>query len=177
MVTFVVLLRAIGPVTHRIMSMAQWREAVAAAGFINPQTYVATGNMIVEGSGTPGQVTEQMDAVVRGLGLGEGNKAVVRTSRQLQMLVKSAPFPDAIAQRAGTVGVHFFAKARPSFDWVAHYQGPERIHIAGQHLIVDYDDRSTSSRLPAIIERESGTATARNWNTVKALAERAAARG
>ena len=27
--TFVILLRAIGPVTHRLMSMAQWREASA----------------------------------------------------------------------------------------------------------------------------------------------------
>jgi uncharacterized protein (DUF1697 family) len=38
---FVILLRAIGPVTHKIMSMAQWREAVAAAGFKDPQTYIA----------------------------------------------------------------------------------------------------------------------------------------
>ena len=47
MAIFVVLLRAIGPITHKIMSMAQWREAVANAGFEAPETYVATGNMIV----------------------------------------------------------------------------------------------------------------------------------
>lgn len=176
MSVFVVMLRAIGPVTHKIMSMAKWREAVAAAGFEDPQTYVATGNLIMSGTGTPASVTRQMDDVVLGLGLGKGNKAVVRTARQLQTLVKAAPFPEAIDQRPSAVAVYFFAGSWPNFDWVSGYSGPERIHVSGQHLVVDYDDRSTSSSLPGIIERKSGVVTARNWNTVRALAERAAAR-
>lgn len=171
-----VLLRAIGPVTHKIMSMAQWREAVAAAGFEDPQTYVATGNMIVGGSGTLAEVTHQMDAIVQKLGLGTGNKAVVRTPRQLQMLLRAKPFPDAIEQRPSAVAVYFFAGARPDFGWVGSYDGPERIHVEGQHLIVDYGDRMTGSSLPGIIEKKSGVVTARNWNSLRGLAERSAAR-
>jgi uncharacterized protein (DUF1697 family) len=176
MTTFIVLLRAIGPATHKIMSMAAWREAVVAAGFINPETYVATGNMLVDGRGTAAEVARRMDEIVRELGLGAGNRAVVRTARQLRAVLKADPFPEASAQRASAVAVYFFAAARPAFGWVKDYQGPEAISVVGQHLVVDYDTRITGSRLPAIIEKASGVATARNWNTLRGLVERAAAR-
>ena len=176
MSVFVVMLRAIGPVTHKIMSMAQWREAVAGAGFDNPETYVATGNMIVNGDDTPVGATRRMDAIVRDLGLGPGNKAILRTPRQLQTLLKADPFPEGSAKRPSEIGVYFFAGARPDFDWVKDYAGPEHIHVEGQHLVVDYDGRQSNSRLPVIIEKKSGTVTARNWNTLRALAERSTAR-
>lgn len=176
MAVFVVMLRAIGPVTHKIMSMADWRAAVAAAGFDHPETHVATGNMVVSGEGTAAQVTRRMDEIVSQLGLGPGNKAIVRGPRQLQALLKADPFPEASKERPGAVAAYFFARAKPDFTWVPSYKGPERIHIEGKHLIVDYDDRITGSSLPGIIERKSGTVTARNWNTLRALAEKSAAR-
>ena len=43
-------------------------------------------------------------------------------------------------------------------------------------LIIDYDDRVSGSSLPGIVERQSGLVTARNWNTLRALAERSMAR-
>jgi uncharacterized protein (DUF1697 family) len=163
-------------VTHKIMSMARWREAVAADGFGAPQTYVATGNMIVEGDGTPAQVTRRMDQIVRDLGLGPGNKAVVRTAGQLKRLLRADPFPEASATRPSEVAVYFFAGTRPRFDWVGDYGGPEHIHMEGHHLIVDYAGWGTNSRLPGIIEKQSGVVTARNWNTLRGLVDRSAAR-
>ena len=174
---FVILLRAIGPVTHKIMSMAQWREAVAAAGFKDPKTYIATGNMIVEGEGSAAAVTRRMNEIVRSLGLGEGNVAVVRTPRQLRQLVKADPFPEAAAERGDQMGVYFFAGRKPDFDWIAQYGGPEKLHVEGEHLIVDYSGQiSASPKLPGLIEKRSGTTTARNWNTLKGLAAKATAR-
>jgi len=176
MSVFVVMLRAIGPVTHKIMSMADWRAAVAAAGFGNPATHVATGNMIIEGDGTVAKVAARMDEIVRSRGLGANNKAIVRTPRQMQALLKTDPFPEASASRPSAVAAYFFAKAQPDFSWVKDYPGPERIAVVGQHLVVDYDNRITGSSLPGVIERKSGTVTARNWNTLRALAEKSAAR-
>lgn len=174
---FVVLLRAIGPMTHKIMSMAQWRDGVEAAGLRHPETYVATGNMIVEGEGNIEGVTAQMNRVVRQLGLGEGNVAIVRTPAQLRRLVKADPFPEASAERPSQMGIYFFARARPDFGWLKDYDGPERIHVEGDHLIVDYTHQiSASPRLPGLIEKRSGTCTARNWNTLRELAGRSAAR-
>ncbi|WP_127754339.1 DUF1697 domain-containing protein [Devosia sp. 1566] len=174
---YVILLRAIGPVTHKIMSMAAWRDAVAAAGFTAPQTYIATGNMIVHSDDTPAAVERRMNEIVRGLGLGPGNVAVVRTSAQVRQLVDSNPFPEAAAQRGGQMGVYFFVDPSPDFGWVARYNGPEQLHVEANHLIVDYTRQiSASPKLPGMIEKRSGTATARNWNTLKGLAERASAR-
>lgn len=176
MTTFVVLLRAIGPVTHKIMSMAQWREAVAAAGFTRPETYVATGNMIVESDLAIAEVSRRMNEIVSGLGLGPGNTAIVRTARQMARLLAANPLPEAAAANPQALAVYFFAAARPDFGWVDDYAGPETIHVEGTHLIVDYVTPVSSSRLPAIIEKKSGTVTARNWNTLKGLATKAAAR-
>ena len=176
MAIFVVLLRAIGPITHKIMSMAQWREAVANAGFEAPETYVATGNMIMEGSGTLASVTRQMNEIAVGLGLGAGNRAVVRAPGQLAALVRANPLPEAASTRPSQMGVYFFASAAPDFSWIGDYQGPENIRIEGKHLIVDYNGGVANSKLPGLIEKRSGTATARNWNTLRGLHERAAAR-
>lgn len=178
MSTYIVLLRAIGPVTHKIMSMTQWREAVAAApGYDDPQTYVATGNMIVGSGKGIAEVTRDMNAVVRDLGLGPGNVAVVRKAADLKRLVAANPFSEAAAERASELAVYFFA-ATPDFAWLDAYDGSERWHVEGKHLFVDYDGRiSQSPRLAGLVEKRSGTGTARNWNTVKALAERAAGRG
>jgi uncharacterized protein (DUF1697 family) len=176
MTTFVVLLRAIGPITHKIMSMAQWREAVAAAGYINPETYVATGNMIVESELGIAEVSRRMNEIVIELGLGPGNTAIVRTAGQMKRLLASNPLPDAAEANPQALAVYFFAKARPDFRWIDDYSGTETIHIEGTHLIVDYVTPVSSSRLPGIIEKKSGTVTARNWNTLKGLATKAGAR-
>lgn len=172
----IVLLRAIGPITHAIMSMGQWRSAVEAVGYGHVQTYLATGNMVMTGQGSPAEVTERMNAVVRGLGLAESSVAVVRSPSQLVRLVKANPFPDAAEHRPSQMGVYFFAKARPDFSWIADYDGPEQLHVEGSHLIVDYTHQiSASPRLPGLIEKRSGTCTARNWNTLRGLAERGTA--
>lgn len=176
MTTFVVLLRAIGPVTHKIMSMARWREAVAAAGFGNPETYVATGNMIVDSDLGIAEVTRRMNQIVIELGLGPGNAAIVRTARQMSRLLAANPLAEAVAANPQAVAVYFSARARPDFGWVTDYKGSETIHIEGTHLIVDYVTPVSSSRLPTIIEKKSGTVTARNWNTLRGLATRADAR-
>lgn len=176
MTIFVVLLRAIGPITHKIMSMTQWREAVAAAGFVNPETYVATGNMIVESELGIAEMTRRMNEIVIALGLGPGNTAIVRTARQMWRLLAANPLPEAAIANPQALAVYFFAKARPDFDWIDGYAGPETIHIEATHLVVDYVTPVSSSRLPALIEKKSGTVTARNWNTLRGLATKAAAR-
>lgn len=176
MAIYVVLLRAIGPATHKIMSMAQWREAVEAAGFIRPQTYVATGNMIVESDLPIAPVRQKMNDIVLALGLGPGNTAILRTGRQIQNLLAAGPLPEAVAANPQAVAVYFFGRSRPNFEWVASHHGRETIRIEGTHLVVDYVTPDASSRLPTTIEKQSGTATARNWNTLRGLAERVAAR-
>lgn len=172
MSTFIILLRAIGPVTHRIMSMSDWRLASEAAGFGRVETYLATGNMLVDAEGTLPQVTRRMAAVVAACGL--PNAVIVRRPAALRRLVAANPFPETAAERPAEIGVYFFA-GRPRLDWVDGYDGPERCAVIDRHLIVDFPAGFAGSpRLAAQVERRSGLATARNWNTLVGLAERSA---
>lgn len=176
MAVFVVMLRAIGPITYKVMSMAQWRDAAEASGFANAQTYLATGNMIVEADGSSSEIAARMNAILLALGLGANNAAIVRTSADLQALLAANPFVEQTEQRPSEVAAHFFAAPNPDFAWVEGHAGPEQIRIVGEHLVVDYHGTNATSGLPVRIEKKSGVATARNWNTVRGLAQRAAAR-
>lgn len=174
---FVVLLRAIGPWTHKIMSMSQWRDAVAAKGFDAPETLLATGNMIVGGRGSARDMMAEMDAVVTACGLTAANRAIVRTPQSLRTLCEADPFAEASRERPSQMGVYFFAEGEPDLGWVADYQGPERLAVVEGHLIVDYGGPISKSTLTGkSIQKLSGPATARNWNTLRLLAERASDR-
>ena len=178
MAIFVILLRAIGPVTHKIMSMADWRAAMEKAGYKSPQTYLATGNMILESPKRLAEVEVEANAIVQRLGLGKNNIAVVRSPEVLDRLVKADPFPQASLDHPSQMGVYFFANSRPDLSWTNDYEGRERLAVVEDHLIVDYRGGiSESPKLPGIIEKQSGAATARNWNTLRGLARLAAARG
>lgn len=175
--TFVILLRAIGPVTHRRMTMMQWREAAAAAGFGAPETLVNTGNMIAGFDGDERGVGEAMAGVLRRFGLGENVVPVVRRPAALQRLIEADPIADAGAERPNQTGVYFFVKKKPDFGWLGNHGGPEAVHVVEDHLIVDFTrDVAQSGKLIRLIEKHCGTNTSRNWNSVRRIAERCAAR-
>jgi Uncharacterized protein conserved in bacteria len=171
--TYVILLRAIGPATHRLMRMAQWQEAAERAGFVAAETLGNTGNMIAGYRGTEAKAREAMSAVLRGFGLGENVVPVLRSPAALRKLVEADPVRDAAESRPAQTGVYFFATPRPDFGWLDHYEGPEAIHVVQNHLVVDFSrDVARSGRLIRLIDKHCGLNTARNWNTVRKLAER-----
>lgn len=176
--TYVVLLRAIGPVTHRLMSMAQWREASEAAGFLAPETLVNTGNMIAGFEGTEAAAGKATVGVLRSFGLGENVVPVVRKPELLQKLMTADPIAEAAEVRPNQTGVYFFVSKKPDFGWLKHYDGPETVHVVHDHLIVDFSqDVAQSGKLIRLIDKNCGTNTSRNWNSVRRIADRCAARG
>jgi uncharacterized protein (DUF1697 family) len=174
MSVYVVLLRAIGPLTHPVMSMAQWRAALTEAGYGGPQTYLATGNLVVESELPRMAFAAEMNRVVRELGLGAHNLAVVREVPELAALVAADPFPEASRTRPAQMGVYFFAEPVPHWDWLATLNAPEPTAVVDGHLVVDFvAGTARAASLSARIERLGGPATARNWNTLRGLHDRA----
>lgn len=168
----VVLLRAIGAGTHSLMSMAQWREAAAAAGLQEPETILATGNMVAGFEGSAARVRNLTEAIVRSFGL--TSAVVVVSPARLAKVLKADPFPDAARGRPSQMGVYFFTTSRPDFSWISGYEGHERLAVVGDTLVVDYRGGvSQSLELPGVIEKRCGVGTARNWNTLGKLVERA----
>ena len=175
---YAILLRAIGPATHKLMSMAQWREASGAAGFIAPETLVNTGNMIAGFEGSSAAASKAMTGVLRQFGLAENVVPVLRTPAQLKKLLCADPIAEAAKDRPAETGVYFFATRQPDFTWLNSHDGPEIIHIVEKHLIVDFSqDIAKSGKLIRRIDKQCGLNTARNWNTLRKLAERSIARG
>ena len=173
----VILLRAIGPVTHKLMSMAQWREAAERSGFVAPETMVNTGNMIAEFEGSSEGARQAMLPVLRSFGLGENVAPIVRTPTQMAAIVGANPISEAARERPSQTGVYFFAASKPNFDWIGDHDGPEAIHVVADHLVVDFtQDVARSGKLIRKIDKHCGLNTARNWNTTRKLAERVAAR-
>lgn len=173
----VILLRAIGPATHRLMSMSAWRAAAERAGFVEPETVVNTGNMIAGFAGSAAAARKAMEPVLRSFGLKDNVAAIVRSPAQLRRLVKADPVAEAAESRPAQTGVYFFAAARPDFGWIADHDGPEAIHVIADHLIVDFTrDVAQSGKLIRKIDKACGLNTSRNWNTTRKLAERATAR-
>jgi len=176
--TLAILLRAIGPATHKLMSMADWRAASEATGFLAPETLVNTGNMIAGFSGDEAEAAARMTAVLRGFGLGENVVPIVRRRGVLEELVAADPVAQAAAERVDQTGVYFFAASAPDFGWLADYDGPEKVHVVHGHLVIDFGrDVAKSSRLMRLVDRHCGVNTARNWNSVRRIAERCRARG
>lgn len=172
---YVILLRAIGPVTHRLMSMADWRNAAETAGFVEPVTLGNTGNMLARFGGTASEAAEVTVGLLRGFGLGENVVPVIRPTAVLEHIVQA--IGEDIKDPAQTA-VYFFAAHEPDFAWVEDFAGPERLRIMDGHPVVDFTaDLRASSRLMRQIDKNCGLSTARNWNTVRSLAERAAATG
>jgi uncharacterized protein (DUF1697 family) len=175
--TYVILLRAIGPATHKLMTMSRWREAAAAAGFLDPETLVNTGNMLAGYAGTVPSAARAMAAVLQDFGLGANVVPIIRRPRQLRKLIKADPIGHAAQERPSQTGVFFFAAPQPDFAWLGNYEGPEVVHQVEGHLIVDFmRDVAQSGRLIRLIDKHCGVNTARNWNSVRRIAERSLAR-
>ncbi|MDO8359478.1 MAG: DUF1697 domain-containing protein [Devosia sp.] len=169
MTVYVALLRGIGPATHGKMPLGALAAQCATAGLEQVTRVGNTGNLVFASERAERAVETLVADMVRGFGL--DTEVFVRTRRQIQMLVNAAPFPDAAAQRPGKLGVAFFRKGPNWPQSYLSYDGPERLMMFSNHLIVDYGGQISTSKLT--IERTVGARmTQRNWTSVLRIAQR-----
>lgn len=169
MTRYVALLRGIGPVTHGKMPLGALAETCAAAGLKDVVSVGNTGNLVF-GSDAPQEEVEAVvtRAVTR---FGLGNEVFTRTERQLNKLLERVPFADAAAGWPGRLGVCFFHKDPSWPKEYLDYTGPERLAMISNHLVVDYGEQISVSRLS--IEKAVGARmTQRNWSSILRFAAR-----
>jgi uncharacterized protein (DUF1697 family) len=170
---FVCLLRAIGPETHALMSMAALRGRCESAGLDDVATHGSTGNVICRsdkehsgGAGSGARDCRRLRNQERGLR---------PHAAAMLAVVRANPFPDAARRRPAEVGVCSFHKTPRWPEAVKAFNEPQRLATVGAHLIVDCPAGISGSRLD--MERLVGARmTMRNWRVFAALAEKAAAR-
>jgi uncharacterized protein (DUF1697 family) len=169
-----VFLRAINLAGRRLL-MADFKRALAAAGYPDAQTVVATGNAVIAARTADAKLEAAIEKTLETT-LGQSTEVFVRDGAQLAAIVAGNPFPK-MAQENPSHLVVVFLRDVATDEAVEVLRGK----IAGNEVVAagpgclyaSYTDGIGESKLTAaMIERALKTrGTARNWNTVRKMAE------
>jgi uncharacterized protein (DUF1697 family) len=154
--------------------MAQLRTLLEEAGYGDVRTYIASGNVLLDGPKSGAAVARELERIVAGE-FGVDTAAIVRKPAELAKLVAGHPF-GRDTSRSQVV----FLDKRPAAEAAKRLaeadHSPDRGILAGKDVYVQYGAGVQNARLSAArLERLLDVrATHRNWRTVSALAELAA---
>lgn len=179
MSTYVILLRAVNLAGHGKLSMAEFRGMLADLGFMKVETYIQSGNAVVDTRGSAAQVAQIVADGLEKL-MGAPVAVVVRTHEQMEKVIRENPFAREAAAEGAKVHLAFLAEtAAPAaiagLERIAK-QYPERrdrYHLAGDHIYFHLPDGAANTKFTGkAFDRAIGVVgTARNWNTVLKLHE------
>ncbi|CAN7252744.1 DUF1697 domain-containing protein [Rhizobium leguminosarum] len=169
MTVFVALLRAVNVGGTGPLPMAELKAICEGLGFSDVKTYIQSGNVLFRSDDAEKTVGERLDEAL-GKTMGKRPGVMVRSRRELDGIVAGAPFPKA---KPNFLLVHFLPE-KPPGDALEKMVAPdgEEAKLAGREICVHYPNGSGRSKLklPAL-----KPGTSRNLNTVRKLAEMAAA--
>jgi uncharacterized protein (DUF1697 family) len=156
--------------------MADFRKLLSGLGFTNVETYIQSGNAVVDAASSPAKVAKDVAAVMAKL-MGSPVGVVVRTHEDLDAVIRQNPFA-AEAVDGTKVHVAFLAgraseTARGALDRiVAQYpKRRDRYHLTGEHIYFHLPDGAAETKFTGkALDKAMGViGTGRNWNTVLKL--------
>ena len=171
---WVALLRAVNLGARNKVPMAELRALLEEAGYGGVRTYIASGNVLLDGPAKRAVLASALERLVAD-SFGVTTTAILRKPRQLAAIVDAHPFGDD----ASDTHVAFLA-SRPTKVAAARLDGVDSgadgAVLTGSDLYLRLPRGVQGSRLSAArLESLLGVpATMRNWRTVVALAELAA---
>lgn len=174
---YVVLFRGVGGATQ--LPTKPLREALAAAGYSDVATYINSGNAVLSSRKSAASVTADIAAIVkRDFGFDKDIHVVPRAA--WAQVIANNPFPDAAA--APTSLHAAWLERAPDPQKVEALRGFARngdaIEVLGRVAYLHTPDGFGKSKLALRFDKGIGVPnTARNWNTVLALAKLADAAG
>jgi uncharacterized protein (DUF1697 family) len=168
---WVALLRAVNLGARNKVPMAELRKQLEAAGYEGVRTYIASGNVVLDGTSRRADVAAQIEQLVADA-FGVTTTAILRKPRELAATLAGHPFG------ADTSETHVaFLAERPAKAAAARLGNaagaPERAVLTGTDLYLLLPRGVHGAGLSAArVESLLGVrATMRNWRTVAALAE------
>jgi uncharacterized protein (DUF1697 family) len=177
MPTYVISLRAVNVGSTGKLPMSDFRKVLAGVGCVNVETYIQSGNAVVDAKCSSSSLTKMVAAALEKQ-MGAPGPVIVRTHEELERAIAANPFAAEAATDAARVhavflsGVPSAAKAAGLEQIVTKYPARrDRYHLAGDTLYLHLPDGAADSKFTAqTVDRVLGvTATARNWNTVLKL--------
>jgi uncharacterized protein (DUF1697 family) len=168
----IVLLRGINIGSRNRISMPQLRSALEEAGFDDVQTYLQSGNVVVESRAKSESVRRKVEKLIAER-FGLEIDVVARTRAELAGIVKRNPL-GRVAKDPKRHQVTFLsAKLKPEVvkRLEALPASGEKLAIQGREVYAWHPAGVARSRLWNELagKRLGVTATSRNWTTVEAL--------
>ena len=168
MTAFIVLLRAVNVGGTGKLPMSDLKQMCEDLGFTAVRTYIASGNVVFTSRKSEAAIKMALEQRLEAYA-GKSVGVLVRTAAEMALVAADNPFPDAAPNR--TVAV--FLDRAPPADTLATVRGrnDEQIRLGRREIYIHYGDGMAKSKL-VVPAAKSGTA--RNINTVAALAKMAA---
>lgn len=156
------------------VTMADLKAIALEAGYEDPRTLLASGNLVIRSDDDPDAVEAALEAgVERHFGL--RIEIMVRTPEHWRALIQSNPMPDQAAADPSHLLVMVMKSgvAPGAVEALnAFAVGEERVVEAGGALFFWHPEGIGRSKLAEKAQpRLMGVGTGRNWNTVQKLAE------
>ncbi len=167
---FVALLRAVNVGGTSKLPMADLRSIAEELDLGSPRTFIASGNLVFTSDEGESELREKLETRIA-RHMGKTVPVMIRTAEEMAAVAAGNPFADAPGRR---VLVTFLAEPPPkdALEDLRGHEG-ERLALGTREIYVDYCGRLLGRSRLRIPPAEKGTA--RNMNTVQALAEMAAA--
>jgi uncharacterized protein (DUF1697 family) len=170
----VVLLRGINLGAARRLGMADLRAMLADMGYEDVRTVLQSGNAVMSTRQQPDTVARAIERRIA-QDFGMDVDAVVRTADEIAGIVEADPLAGVANDGAKSVVIFLSGEPDPAAvkALAAEDFAPEEFRVRGRELYAWCPDGLQKSPVvKALTERltpPSGSATARNWNTVLKL--------
>jgi uncharacterized protein (DUF1697 family) len=168
------MLRGINVSGKKIVKMERLRASLSKLGFTNVKTYVQSGNIIFESenNSTSTHSTKIEQMIVRDFGFSV--PVFLKTSKEMQEVVKRNPFVKDSAIDQSKLHVTFLSGAPPATALEVLRPlaaASEQFQISGREIFLYCPDGYGNTKLSntAVERKLSLGATTRNWTTTKTL--------
>jgi uncharacterized protein (DUF1697 family) len=180
--TFLALLRGINVGSARKLPMAELRALCAKRGLYRPETYIQSGNLIVDADSDADRLRILLEKEIQAQ-FGFSIDVVVRAARIWQKYIEVNPF--ANEANVSPNKLHLYLSRDRLSSGAAKMleqeaRSGERIRTVGAALWIDYGANGVagSKLTPTLIDKVCGSpTTGRNWNTILKIQAMIKARG
>ena len=168
MAAFIALLRAVNVGGTGKLPMTELKAMCESLGFTGVRIYIVSGNVVFVSCKSESVVKKVLEAALESYA-GKPVGVMVRSAAEMAQVLADNPFPKMAPNR--TVAV--FLDSKPPTDTLKAVKGrkDEEIKLGRREIYIHYGDGMGQSKL---VVPAAKTGTARNMNTIAALAKMAA---
>lgn len=173
MIRRILLLRGVN-VGGVVLPMAGLRAALEGLGLARVRSHIQSGNAVFDDPGLPDLQAAIAGAIAARFGLTPA--LFLYTPPEFAAIIAECPFQAEGEARGAALHVFFLsAPVSPDLGALQALSQGERFHLTPRAFYLLAEAGIGRSKLAEALPRQIGTAqTARNWNTVRALAALAA---